>query len=58
MARKEWNSAEKDEMNFTVESTNSQLVKHFEEQKKEAVEKAVGEARVRWFRFYAGSLFY
>ena len=46
-ARHEWNSRKKDEVDLALESTSSQLVKQFEKQKKEAVEKAIGEARVR-----------
>ena len=46
-ARHEWNSRKKDEVDLALESTSSQLVKQFEKQNKEAVEKAVGEARVR-----------
>lgn len=45
-ARNEWNSRKKDEVDLVLESTSTQLVKQFEKQKKEAVEKAVGEARV------------
>ena len=46
-ARLGWVSRKKDEVDLALESSNSQLVKQFEAQKKEAVEKAVGEARVR-----------
>ena len=45
-ARHEWDFRKKDEVDFALESTSSKLVKQFEEQRKEAVEKAVGEARV------------
>ena len=34
-------------MNVALEATNAQLMKQFEEQNKEAVEKAVAKARVR-----------
>lgn len=47
MARQEWNAKQKDELNVALEATNAQLMKQFEEQKKEAVEKAVSKARVR-----------
>ena len=47
MARQEWNAKRRDEINFALEATNAQLMKQFEEQKKEAVEKAVAKARVR-----------
>lgn len=47
MARQEWNAKQKDELNVALEATNAQLMKHFEEQKKEAVENAVSKARVR-----------
>lgn len=47
MARQEWNAKQKDELNVALEARNVQLMKQFEEQKKEAVEKAVSKARVR-----------
>ena len=46
-ARLEWTARKEDELNRVLESTSSQLVEQFEEQKKEASEKAIGEARVR-----------
>lgn len=46
-AQQEWNSKRKEEVDSSLESTSSQLVKQFEKQTKEAVEKAVGDARVR-----------
>ena len=45
-ARQEWDSKRKDEVDSSLESSSSQLVKQFEKQTKEAVEKAVGDARV------------
>ena len=47
LARQEWASRKEDEVNLVLESASSQLVEQFEQQKKEAMEKAVGEARVR-----------
>ena len=47
MARQEWNAKQRDELNVALEATNAQLMKQFEEQKKEAVEKAVSKAKVR-----------
>lgn len=47
MARQEWNAKQRDEINVALEATNAQLMKQFEEQKKEAVEKAIAKARVR-----------
>ena len=46
-ARLEWTARKEDELNRVLESASSQLVEQFEEQKKEALEKAIGEARVR-----------
>lgn len=46
LARQEWASRKEDEVNLVLESASSQLVEQFEQQKKEAMEKAVGEARV------------
>ena len=46
-ARLEWTARKEDEVNRVLESASSQLVEQFEEQKKEALEKAIGEARVR-----------
>ena len=47
LAKQGWMSRKEDEMNQVLESASSQLVEQFEQQKKEAVEKAVGEARVK-----------
>ena len=46
-ARLEWTARKEDELNRALESASSQLVEQFEEQKKESLEKAIGEARVR-----------
>lgn len=46
VAKQEWTSRKEDEVNRVLESASSQLVEQFEEQKKEALEKAVGEAKV------------
>lgn len=46
-ARLEWTARKEDELNRVLESASSQLVEQFEEQKKEALEKAISEARVR-----------
>jgi len=46
-ARLEWTAKKEDELNRALESASSQLVEQFEEQKKEALEKAIGDARVR-----------
>ena len=46
-ARLEWTARKEDELNRVLESASSQLVEQFEEQKKDALEKAIGEARVR-----------
>lgn len=46
-ARLEWTARKEDELKRVLESASSQLVEQFEEQKKEALEKAIGEARVR-----------
>lgn len=46
-ARLEWTARKEDELNRVLETASSQLVEQFEEQKKEALEKAIGEARVR-----------
>ena len=46
LARQEWSANKEDELNRVLESASSQLVEQFEEQKKEALEKAIGEARV------------
>ena len=47
LAKQGWMSRKEDEVNQVLESASSQLVEQFEQQKKEAVEKAVGEARVK-----------
>ena len=47
LATQGWMSRKEDEVNQVLESASSQLVEQFEQQKKEAVEKAVGEARVK-----------
>lgn len=47
LAKQGWMSRKEDEVNLVLESASSQLVEQFEQQKKEAVEKAVGEARVK-----------
>lgn len=47
LARQEWGAKKEDELNRVLESASSQLAEQFEKQKKEALEKAVGEARVR-----------
>lgn len=49
LAKQGWMSRKEDEVNQVLESASSQLVEQFEQQKKEAVEKAVGEARVKSF---------
>ena len=46
-ARLEWTARKEDELNRVLETASSQLVEQFEEQKKEALETAIGEARVR-----------
>lgn len=46
LAKQGWMSRKEDEVNLVLESASSQLVERFEQQKKEAVEKAVGEAQV------------
>lgn len=46
-ARLEWTARKEDEVNRVLENASSQLVEQFEEQKKEALEKAIDEARVR-----------
>ena len=46
-ARLEWTARKEHELNRVLESASSQLVEQFEEQKKEALEKAIDEARVR-----------
>ena len=45
-ARLEWTARKEDELNRVLESASSQLVEQFEVQKKEALEKAISEARV------------
>ena len=47
LAKQGWMSRKEDEVNQVLESASSQLVEQFEQQKKEAVEKAVGKARVK-----------
>lgn len=47
LAKQGWMSRKEDEVNQVLESASSQLVEQFEQQKKEAVEKAVGEAQVK-----------
>ena len=47
LAKQGWMSRKEDEVNLVLESASSQLVEQFEQQKKEAVEKAVGEAQVK-----------
>lgn len=46
-ARLEWTARKEDEVNRVLENASSQLVEQFEEQKQEALEKAIDEARVR-----------
>ena len=45
--RLEWTARKEDEVNRVLENASSQLVEQFEEQKQEALEKAIDEARVR-----------
>lgn len=45
-ARQEWQSCQEDELNRALEEAGAQLAEKFDEQKHEAVEMALREAKV------------